>query len=100
MIHDSCLQDGNTPLHVASREGHIKVIQCLDQHQANLYAVNRVSVFITCIAVILPMYVCWCITQAGKTPLDLSVEANQPATADYLRKAIENRGARGTILKV
>ena len=35
----------------------------------------------------------WCIIQAGKTPLDLSVEANKPATADFLRKAIENRGA-------
>ena len=66
------------------------MIQCLDQHQANLHAINRVSVLSHVLLSYIPL--CWCVIQAGKTPLDLSVEANKPATADHLRKAIENRG--------
>lgn len=61
-IQQKSILEGNTPLHVASQEGDLAMVQCLLKKGSNIISQNR----------------------SGQTPLHLAVENNRKKVVDFL----------------
>ena len=87
------MQDGNTPLHLASQRGNPAVIQCLYKHGANLFIENKVQNALThyYTQIIFDYF------QAGKTPYDLARKEHHCTTCSYLEECMERENG---LLKV
>jgi ankyrin repeat protein len=71
----------NTPLHWASRSGHLEVANLLVSFQADVAAVNKCARQLPH----LPLAPEFLFCSEGKTPLQLAIARSKSAVVEYLR---------------